>query len=62
MLTDALIVLSLRQNLIMRTIRQDENRTFYARKELLYDNFSRRIAKHSTQHLTQFVLCLFQSW
>ena len=51
MLTDALVVLSFGQNLIVLAVCQYEYRAFDAAQEFLNDHLTRSIAEHTAEHL-----------
>ena len=61
MLTDTLVVLSLRQNLIVLAVSENKYRAFDAAQEFLDNYACRSIAEHTAQHLLELLLCLFQS-
>ena len=56
MLTDAFVVLGLRQNLVVFTISQYEDATLDTAHELLNDYAAGSIAEHAAQHLLEFLL------
>ena len=55
-LTDALVVLCLRQNLIVLAVCEDEYRTLYTAEVFLNDHLCRCASEHSSEHLFQFFL------
>ena len=59
-LTNALVVLCLRQNLIVLAVGQYKDRAFDATEELLNHDRGTGIAKHTTEHFLQFLLCLVE--
>ena len=60
MLTDALVVLGLRQDDIVLAVGKHEDAALYAAHELLDDHSAAGTSKHTAQHLLQFLLGLFQ--
>ena len=60
MLSDALVVLGLGQNLVVLAIGEDEDRALDATHELLDDYAARSVAEHAAQHLFQFLLRLVE--
>ena len=60
MLADALVILSLRQNLVVLAVSQYEYRAFNAAEEFLDDYACRSVAEHTAEHLLELLLGLFQ--
>ena len=60
-LANALVVLSLGQNLIVGAVGENEYRAFDAAEVFLDDHACRGIAKHTSKHLLELFLCLFES-
>jgi hypothetical protein len=59
-LTDALVVLSFGQDLVVGAVGEHEYRALDARKKLLDDYLGRGVAEHTTQHLLKLFLGLLQ--
>ena len=59
MLADAFVVLGLGQYLVVLSVCQNEHRAFYTAEEFLDDYFLRGLAKHTVQHLPQFLFRFF---
>ena len=60
MLTDTLVVLGLRENLIVGTISQHKDAALDTAHEFLDYHTAGGIAKHTTQHLLQLFLGLIE--
>ena len=60
MLTDTLVVLGLRENLIVGTISQHKDTALDTTHEFLDNHSAGGISKHTTQHLLQLFLGLIE--
>ena len=61
MFSYAFVVFSFRQNLIVLSVSQYKHRALYSAQELFYNDLCRCVSEHTSEHLLQFLLCLFES-
>ena len=59
-LSDTLVVLGLRENLVVLPIRQDEDTALNTTEEFFYHHLRGGVAEHTTQHLLQLLLGLVE--